>query len=97
MVVTEGKREEKEARIDRSAYLRMGHRRFANIEGALFVHGVSMSANDDHVFEPIASEASRVEALYVGIRGSITSGRGRELAQRAENLAAERKDASGMT
>lgn len=95
LIVTEGRREEKEARIDRSAYLRTAHRRFANIEGALFVHGVSMSPNDDHIFEPVADEQSRIVALYVGVRGSINSANGRELARRAEGIADERKAAGG--
>jgi hypothetical protein len=95
LVVTEGKRAEKEARIDSSSYLRTAHRRLANIDGALFVHGVSMSQNDDHVFEPLTTELSDVKALYVGIHGRTTSGAGRVLAERAIGLADERRASGG--
>lgn len=97
LVVTEGKREEKEYRIDRSAYLRTAHRRFSEIKGALFVHGVSMSQNDDHVLEPIESDTSFVRVLYVGIHGDPGSGRARELIQRADQIRERRKEAGGRS
>lgn len=73
LIVTEGSSAEKKARIDRSAYLSTTLERFEAISSALFIHGVSMSPNDNHIFEKIESEKSKIQALYVGVHGSQTS------------------------
>lgn len=92
LVVTEGSRDDKEARIARSGYLTYCHRRLARLSGALFIHGMAMSDNDRHILNPIANKSSRIEALYVGLHGGpSTSNDGiratvRELARkRAKN------------
>ena len=95
LVVTEGKSEEKVARIERSVYLRTCHERFADLQGALFCHGVSMSPRDDHVFEAIEAEGSEIGSVYVGVRGSIRSGKGRDLAERAELIKERRREVGG--
>lgn len=95
LVVTEGNRREKEERIDRSRYLRTGLRRFGEIKGALFIHGMSMSDNDDHIIERIESENSGVTALYVGVHGSLKSHRVRLLMKRAKEIVARRDDGQG--
>jgi hypothetical protein len=47
LVVTEGSRDDKEARIAQSAYLTYCHRRLARLNGALFIHGMAMSETTD--------------------------------------------------
>jgi hypothetical protein len=95
LVVTEGTRDEKEARIDRSAYLRTGLRRFGELGGAVFIHGVSMSPNDDHVLELLETDSSEVDAIYVGIHGSPRSAGARTLMARAEAIKANREANGG--
>ena len=69
LVVTEGSRDDKEARIARSAYLTYCHRRLARLNGALFIHGVAMSVNDQHILDAIAGKRSGIDAIYVGLHG----------------------------
>lgn len=91
LIVTEGTRVEKEARIDKSSYLRAGLRRLGEIEGGLFVHGVSLSPNDDHILEQIEAETSLVRALYVSIHGDARSRANRELMERAQAIKSRRR------
>lgn len=90
LVVTEGTRSEKEARIERSAYLRTALRRFGSLKGALFVHGVSMSPNDDHVLELVEAETSEITALYVGVHGREGEPDARKVIGRAKEIARHR-------
>jgi Domain of unknown function (DUF4917) len=60
-VVTEGSRQDKEARIARSAYLTYRHQRLARLNGALFIHGMAMSDNDQHILDAIADKSSRLK------------------------------------
>lgn len=95
LIVTEGTRAEKEARIDKSAYLRTSLRRFGEIEGALFIHGMSMSPNDEHILEPVEADTSEVEALYVGIHVDATSDGARSVIERAQLIKKRRKANGG--
>jgi len=90
LVVTEGTRNEKEARIERSAYLRNSLRRFGEVEGALFMHGFSMSHNDDHILQAVSTAASKVEALYVALHGDRRSTGAKALIARAQAVKADR-------
>jgi hypothetical protein len=67
LVVTEGSSQDKALRIGRSAYLTYCHKRLARSAGALFIHGMAMSDNDQHILDAIAR--SRIDALYVGLHG----------------------------
>jgi hypothetical protein len=95
LVITEGNRAEKEVRIEKSAYLRTGLKRFGEVEGALFVHGVSMSRNDGHILEAIESESSGIEIVYVGVHGDPNSDRAKALIERANDLKSRRRAAGG--
>jgi hypothetical protein len=94
LIVTEGTSVEKVAHIERSAYLRTALRRFGESKGAVFIHGASLGANDDHVWETLESESSNVTGLYVGIVGSQASNPTRELIERAK-LIRDRRESSG--
>jgi hypothetical protein len=95
LVVTEGTHEEKVQRIDRSLYLRTAHRRFGDLNGALFIHGTSLSANDDHVLERVESEGCEVKALFVGVHGDPRSSNARSVMERAR-LIKERRESAGF-
>lgn len=75
LVVTEGSRQNKEARIGQSPYLAYCHRRLARLNGALFVHGVALSDNDQHILDAIADQPGRITALYVGLFGPPNAAR----------------------
>lgn len=95
LIVTEGEREEKEQRIRSSAYLRTAHKRLTLVEGALFVHGVSMAPNDDHIFERIESEESRITRLYVGIHGDPSGAGAKRIFRQVEHMCDRRQERGG--
>ncbi|MDB2210891.1 DUF4917 family protein [Mycobacteroides abscessus] len=75
LVVTEGSREDKEARISRSAYLRYCHRRLRRLTGVLFVHGWALSDNDGHMLEALTMKENRVDSIFVGLHGQDSDAR----------------------
>lgn len=95
IVVTEGTRTEKEARIERSTYLRTGLRRFGELSGVLFLHGVSMSRNDDHILESIEADSSKFVAIYVSLHGDPASPDARLVIERANEVKERRKKNGG--
>jgi uncharacterized protein DUF4917 len=94
LVVTEGSREDKEARIARSAYLTYCHYRLQRTGGTVFIHGMALSENDDHVLESLTYKESRVEHVYVGVFGPPSKER-TAVEARALGLAHERKANGG--
>lgn len=94
LVVTEGSKEDKVARIARSAYLTYCHDRFRTLSGTLFIHGMAMSENDGHVLDSLAEPDSEVETIYVGLHGRNTARR-RAVKERAEAIADERRENGG--
>lgn len=94
LVVTEGSREDKEARIARSAYLTYCHDRLRSAQGDLYIHGAALSANDEHVLEAITARESKIEYVYVSLHGKGSAARD-AVQLRATNLARERKDNGG--
>lgn len=94
LIVTEGTSSEKVERIEKSPLLRAGLRRFGELQGAVFIHGVSMSENDDHILNILEEDTSKVEGLYVGLHRPGTS-RARRLADRAEEIVTSRKKNGG--
>ena len=95
LIVTEGSCEEKAGYIRRNSYLRDAHRRFAECDGALFMHGVSISPNDDHIFEKIERPESRIEALYVGIHGGVGGATAESVFRRVEFMRHRRRENGG--
>lgn len=93
LVVTEGRREEKEDRIDRSAYLRYCHRKFSELRGSLFVHGVSFSPNDEHIFGALEAADCQVSEVYVALHGPRRKSKAVE--DRARLLRTNRREAGG--
>lgn len=65
LVVTEGESEQKLARITHSGYLHKGLRSFESITGSLFIHGHSLSENDDHFLDLIPK--TKIKNLFVSL------------------------------
>lgn len=63
-------------------------RSFSSITGALFVYGLSLAPNDDHLLRRIVE--GRLEAIYVSIYGEPDSEANRSMVGRAEQLAIDR-------
>lgn len=96
LVVTEGSREDKEARIARSAYLTYCHQRLRQASGTMFIHGMALSENDNHILEALTVKESEVSALYVGVFGPRSRAR-REVETRALGLVEDRKANGGAS
>lgn len=86
LVVTEGSRRNKEARIGQNPYLAYCHRRLTRLNGILFIHGMALSDNDCHILEAIADRPGRINALYVGLFGAPNAERNK-VQHAAEQLA----------
>lgn len=88
LIVTEGRSEEKEARIIHNPYLNHALRSFAQIGGSLFVFGHSLAPNDEHVLRRI--EEGRVARLFVGLHGDPSSELNTKMIHRASAMAETR-------
>jgi predicted NBD/HSP70 family sugar kinase len=95
LVVTEGRSDEKLDRIERSAYLTYAHGALEELTGTLFIHGMSLSPNDDHILAKLESKDSQVETLFVGIHGDELSHGAQEVITRARLIKRRREDAGG--
>jgi hypothetical protein len=94
-VVTEGRSDEKLARIAKSAYLSAALQSFRELHGTLFIHGMSLSENDDHLLTSISAGNSRVTGLYVGVHGH-PSRSSKVVVDRARSVKADRVDNGGQ-
>lgn len=100
LVVTEGSRQNKEARIGQNSYLAYCYRRLTRLNGALFIHGVALSDNDQHILDAIADPAGTISALYVGLYGPPSASRNRvqlTAEQLAEACSARAEHAPSLT
>jgi len=71
LVVTEGTSSEKLEKILHNAYLNHARRSFGGITGSLFAHGLSFSANDEHVTGLLSRKDSKIRDLFISIHGDI--------------------------
>lgn len=92
IVVTEGRRAQKDARIARHEYLRETLHRFGECRGALFIHGASMDENDDHIFSCLETAESDIHAVYVSLHQGSSRDRVRD---RVHRLAEIRRENGG--
>jgi len=93
LVVTEGSRENKQERIAANPYLSYCYNRLRQLDGVLFVHGVALSENDQHILDAISDPYSGVTTLFVGLFGDKALYR--DVKHRAEGIALERKQRGG--
>ena len=90
LIVTEGSSPQKVTRILHSAYLNHAIRSFSAIGGALFVYGLSLADNDEHLTRLIVD--GPIKALYVGLYDYPNSDDSGQIIARARALAARRPD-----
>lgn len=94
LVVTEGTRENKQARIAVNPYLSHCYNRLKQQDGVLFVHGMALSENDQHILDAISDVRSGVTALFVGLFGDEFAHR--DVKHRAKGVAVERRRRGGQ-
>jgi hypothetical protein len=87
--VAEGTSKEKRARIKHLGFLERGLRSFAEIGGALFIHGHGLAASDEHILRLI--DKGRTKFICVGIFGDPASDDNQRIIRRAEAFNAGRK------
>lgn len=88
LVVAEGTSDQKLAHINHSNYLSRNYRSLLSIGGQLFVFGLSMSDNDEHILKLV--EKNKVRSLCVGLFGDPSGESNKELEARVERIAASR-------
>ncbi|WP_413575554.1 DUF4917 family protein [Bdellovibrio sp. HCB290] len=84
LIVAEGTSDQKMGRIMKSGYLQRGLKSLASIGGSLFVYGMSMSPNDEHILKRI--EKSKISNLWVGVYGDPKAKSNKEMIARASAL-----------
>ena len=89
-IVTEGKSADKLSAIRISPYLTHCRQVFQELEGDLFIHGVSLAPNDDHILSLLESDRSDIRAVYVGIHGNPDSDDNDEIIRRTKRMARRR-------
>lgn len=94
LFVSEGESRQKVEKIRHSDFLTRGHRSLGEISGALFVYGLSMSENDDHIVRRIEKN-SKLTNLFVGLYGDPASESSKAIRKRAEAIAAARDQRRG--
>jgi hypothetical protein len=88
VIVAEGTSDQKMSRIMKSAYLQRGLKSLASTTGSLFVFGMALHENDEHILKRIRK--GKVSELYVGIYGDPESAANKALKKNAQKLSAER-------
>lgn len=83
LFVSEATSKEKMARIRHHDYLAKAYRSFLKIGGSLFVYGLSLSENDDHILRAI--ERNKVVTLYVGLNSGLNSESSKRIIRRTTN------------
>ena len=93
LVVAEGESQQKYTKIRKSDYLSKCYRSLKTTAGtfAIFVYGMSMSDNDDHILKAI--RLSNVKQLWVGFYGDdLNSEFGQQLQNKMNSLAEKRPE-----
>jgi len=85
LFVSEGTSQAKLARIRHSDYLSKCYRSLREVQGALFVYGLSMADNDEHILKQI--ERGKTSHLFVSLYGDPASNANRAVIRRMEQLA----------
>lgn len=88
LFVAEGTSTEKLDRIRHSDYLAKAYRSFQSIQNCLFIHGHSLSENDEHYINLI--EQGKMDHVYVGLHGNASSKSNKSIMRRANQMADNR-------
>jgi predicted phosphodiesterase len=72
------------SKITHNGYLNKALRSLKANPGTLFIHGMSLSANDEHILRAI--EKGKFKKVFIGIHGNPDTERNQAIAARAEML-----------
>lgn len=89
LFVSEGTWMEKLDRIQHSNYLGRSYRSFANIGGALFIFGLSLAPNDEHILKLL--DDNKVTDVFVGVFGDPDAAWNKPTIERAMRLGSKRR------
>lgn len=88
LFVSEGESNQKLDKSKHSDYLSRGYRSFCKIGGSLFVHGHSMTPNDEHIIRLI--EKNKCTHLFVSLYGDPNSPANQRVRQRSRQISETR-------
>jgi hypothetical protein len=88
LFVAEGTSKQKLDRIRHHAYLSKAERSLGNIGGSLFMYGLSLAPNDEHILRAVLN--SKVKSMYVGLYGDPKSESNRRIIASAQGLIDQR-------
>ena len=94
VIVTGGSSEDKLARIINNRYLKHCYNSFSRMKGALFIHGFSMSENDEHIIKTI--ENGKMKQLFVSLYQDAATPENKRIIGRIEALKAQRDSLSPL-
>lgn len=89
LFVSEGTARSKLDRIQHSGYLNRAYRSFANIGGTLFIFGLSMAENDEHILKLI--DCGKFNQVAIGLYGKPDSKGNKQIIARAAKFGTRRK------
>lgn len=95
LFVSEGTWQEKLDRIQHSNYLGRAYRSFAKIGGSLFIYGLSLAPNDEHVLTLL--EDSKVKDVFVGVFGDPDAAWNKPMIERAKQMGSKRPNNRPLT
>lgn len=90
LIVSEGDSESKKKRIEASSYLSYCQRKFEGIQGNLFIYGSSLSQQDAHILDWIATNTG-LTRLFIGIYGDPKTDDCARIIGEAQNLIRRRE------
>ena len=83
LIVTEGTKEEKLAKIHSSGYLTRALKSLHTIGGSLFIYGHSLAENADHIFQKLSKN---LKYIFISIYGDPNSKDNKNIKLRAESI-----------
>ncbi|ABM28494.1 DUF4917 family protein [Nitratidesulfovibrio vulgaris] len=89
MVVAEGTSLQKLERIESNKYLSYAYSSLCRASGVIFIHGHSLSDNDDHIWNAISANRD-ISELYVGLYGDENSNGNLAIKDKARRIAMDR-------
>ncbi len=88
LIVTGGASEDKLSRILRNRYLKHCYQNLSKLKGALFIHGLSLADNDEHLLKAI--ETGKVKQLFISIHKDAGTPQNKRIIGKIEALRVQR-------
>ncbi len=95
LFVSEGSSDEKLTRINHSGYLHKAKRSFSGISGSLFIHGHSLTDNDDHIISMIPD--TKINKLFISMTTDPDSPQNKGKLLKIQTLVDKRKEILSLT